>query len=106
MLLEFVFQNVLSYKNEAYFSMETGARLRKYKDTHTMQISNHTLLKSSLTFGANASGKSNLLKAFELLRSVILNPTSSSVQQIPFSPFVLNKFKTERPLVIESGLAL
>lgn len=95
MLLEFVFQNVLSYKNEAYFSMETGARLRKYKDTHTMQISNHTLLKSSLTFGANASGKSNLLKAFELLRSVILNPTSSSVQQMPFSPFVLTNDKSK-----------
>lgn len=97
MLLEFIFENVLSYKDETYFSMETGPRLRKYNDSHTIKLKNHRFLKSSLTFGANASGKSNLLKAFNLLRSVILSPTPAAVSPLPYAPFLLVSGQSDKP---------
>jgi AAA15 family ATPase/GTPase len=97
MLIEFVFNNVLSYKDEAYFSMETGPRLFKNNDTHTMKMGNHRVLKSALAFGANASGKSNLLKALNLLRMLIVNPTQAVGESLLYSPFVLDDNSATAP---------
>ncbi|MEI2414156.1 hypothetical protein V8V50_09485 [Ligilactobacillus salivarius] len=55
MLLEFIFKNSFSYKEEAYFSMEAvkGTSIRNEFD----KIGKHRILKSAIIFGPNASGK-------------------------------------------------
>ena len=97
MLLDFVFKNFLSYENETYFSMEAGERLVKYSDTHTTDVNNRRILKSSIAFGANASGKSNLIKALMTLQTLVLQATTSSVQEMNYSPFILRKGRENKP---------
>ena len=48
MLVEFKVSNFRSFKNEQVFSMQTGKRLTKYRDTNTMTIEKEKLLKSAL----------------------------------------------------------
>ena len=64
MLIDFEVENFLSFKNNTILSMETGQRLKKFKD-NTFTKNKFSLLKSSIVFGANGSGKSNLIIAIK-----------------------------------------
>ena len=71
MLINFTVSNFLSFDEKQTFSME-GGKARKhskrlYKDSHVK------LTKCKAVFGANASGKSNLTKAFEFVQDIILD---------------------------------
>lgn len=72
MLLEFTFENVFSYKNETYFSME-AAKGTKFMNEFA-KVNGHRILKTAIVFGSNASGKSNLIGSLNLMRNVICNP--------------------------------
>lgn len=92
MLVDFSVKNCLSYKDETSFSMVAGSRLRKWKDTHTMQLDSLRLVKSAFIFGPNGSGKSNLFTAIKVLRSLLFNFESlNNVKQLrlPYQPFKL-----------------
>lgn len=67
MLLEFSVQNLLSFKDEQVFTMLAAAPFKEYMDTHTIEVGKTRLLKSSLIYGGNASGKSNLIKALRFM---------------------------------------
>lgn len=66
MLIKFSLANFLSFNQMQTFSMEAGkARKnskRVYKDKHIK------LTKCEAIFGANASGKSNLIEAFQFVQ--------------------------------------
>ena len=47
MLLDFQVTNFRSFKNEQDFSMQTGKRVRKYKDSNTILVNNERILKSA-----------------------------------------------------------
>lgn len=70
MLIRFKVSNFLSFYEEQTFSMIAGAT--KKKEEHLIDEDNLKLLKFSAIYGANASGKSNLLKAIDLSKSIIL----------------------------------
>lgn len=68
MLIEFEFENFLSYDRKTIFTMEA---------TKGSKLSNHInnknrILPIAAVFGGNASGKSNFIKAIEFSRDVIL----------------------------------
>lgn len=72
MLIQFSVENYLSFKNKAVFSMLAG------KDTeHPEAIGDvggkDRFLKAGAIYGANASGKSNLLNAMWFMVSYVLN---------------------------------
>ena len=48
MLVDFRVKNCLSYKDDTLFSMVAGSRLRKWKDTHTIQFDTLRLVKAHL----------------------------------------------------------
>ena len=77
MLIDFSFKNVRSFKNKATLSMETGEFIEEYVQENTVDIGDITLVKSAFVFGGNASGKTNVIKAFQLLRSLVIYGTSS-----------------------------
>lgn len=52
------------------------------------------LLKLGLIYGANASGKTTILKALDFLRALILNPLEKKTDKIDFKPFL---FDTKTP---------
>ena len=45
------------------------------------------VVKSSFIFGGNASGKSNVIRAFQLLRAIIVHGTSSELEDLPVDSF-------------------
>ena len=83
MLIDFSFKNIRSFKNEATLSMETGELIEEYAKENTVDIGDITLVKSAFIFGGNASGKTNVIKAFQLLRSLVLLGTSSDFEVLP-----------------------
>ncbi|MEX3746276.1 ATP/GTP-binding protein [Lysinibacillus xylanilyticus] len=92
MLVDFRVKNCLSYKDETLFSMVAGNRIRKLKDTHTMNFESFRLVKSAFIFGPNGSGKSNLFTAIKVLRSLLFNfENLNNVKQLrlPYQPFKL-----------------
>ena len=66
MLVTFKVENFKSFKDVIEFSME-ATKLKNIKESNTFDINNISLLTSSVIFGANASGKSSLLDAIDLL---------------------------------------
>lgn len=62
MLIEFSVKNFMSFKDKVTLSMEKGSGNENIDNVVFNDITN--LLKVSAIYGANASGKSNLLKAF------------------------------------------
>lgn len=72
MLIEFSVGNYLSFKDTVTFSM-VASNIKQHSDTHTFEMLDYKLLKSAVIYGANASGKSNLIKAMFLQRIISLN---------------------------------
>ena len=62
MIIEFSVKNFLSFKNKVTFSMEKGNGIEK-EDNYVL-FDDDEILKTAAIYGANASGKSNFLKAF------------------------------------------
>ncbi|MGE7110174.1 AAA family ATPase [Lysinibacillus sp. NPDC047702] len=92
MLVDFRVKNCLSYKDETLFSMVAGSRIRKLKDSHTIQLEAFRLVKSAFIFGPNGSGKSNLFTAIKVLRTLLFNfENLNNVKQLrlPYQPFKL-----------------
>lgn len=72
MLVRFITKNFLSFKEETEFNMLTG-RFKIHKD-HIYETSNGIeVLKVASIYGANGSGKSNLVKALEYLQDLVLH---------------------------------
>lgn len=72
MLKEFTFSNFASYLDTAKFTMETRKYIKDYKGLNTFDTNNAELLKAAFIFGANASGKTNIIKAISFMKSMVL----------------------------------
>lgn len=69
MIQEFRVKNYKSFRDEAALSFE-ATNDATFESTHVVEAGNGVrLLRLALIYGANASGKSNLLDAFDFLRS-------------------------------------
>lgn len=71
MLLRFVIENFMSFRNQQIFSMVAG-KYSKHGD-HLVYANGKRLLKGSFLFGANAAGKSNLVKAVAFAKDIVMN---------------------------------
>lgn len=71
MLIGFSVSNYKSFKDEQRISFE-ASKVTRHK-THVAVRRNKRILKSGLIFGANAGGKSNLVKAIRFSREIVLN---------------------------------
>ena len=70
MLIRFSFKNFKSFKNENVLDMEaTSLKEHEYNVVKTDQVN---LLKVAAIYGANASGKTNVLQAFDYMKKRIL----------------------------------
>ncbi len=70
MLLRFNVENFLSFDEKVDFSLVANKERRK--KSHYIKSKGVNILKSSVIYGANASGKSNLVKAIYFSQKVIL----------------------------------
>ncbi len=89
MLLQFSVNNFRSIKDTVTFSMNTASN----KATeHSFQVRNYHLLNSAVIYGANASGKSNVLTAMNFMKVFVLNLTkvTQSTDKLLYQPFALS----------------
>lgn len=94
-IIEFSVKNFKIFKKKVSFSM--FAR----KSEHTFNSNGENLLKTSLIYGPNASGKSTLLQAFTLLRNGIINSANNPEKSmLPYQPFMLSSEKA-KPILFE-----
>lgn len=88
MLIRFSIENFLSFRDRTLFSMIAGKGTLKscHKGEPVKGIS---ALKATVVYGANASGKSNLIKAIDFGRKLLLNGTKNG-QIIDYQYFRLD----------------
>lgn len=97
MIIRFIVSNFMSFKEETEFNM------LKSKGNGSRQHSNHIMktesrveiLKTAAVYGANASGKSNLIKAIEYLKNLVQNNQKAIVPQS--KRFRLDKQYLDKP---------
>lgn len=71
MLIYAKFKNLLSFDQDGIeFSMVAAGKVKK-NSHHVVQMPDTRVLKGALVIGPNASGKSNLVKAFRLLKQMV-----------------------------------
>lgn len=99
MLIEFEVGNFLSFRDPARLSMLAANPIKEYLEQNTFQAGRYRLLKSVVIYGANASGKSNLLDAMAFMRSFVINSSRGMQigEDIPVRPFKLDSITENAP---------
>jgi len=101
MLIEFKVSNYRSICEEQVISLVPAPKQKDYPD-NIINYQNYNILNGLTLYGANSSGKSNLLKSFELLdRLLYLSSRSSSTTKLPYDPFLLKEGYTNKPTKLE-----
>lgn len=100
MLVEFSFGNFRSFKEEAIFSMEPNTQNGdNYNIINTELKRVPQLYRTSGIFGANASGKSNIVKAFIFFYHIVKNSSKSVVDdEFPDEFYALAEDYKKRPI--------
>lgn len=94
-------QNYLSFKNEVTFSFE-ATRDTHLEDIHTVEVAKGVRLqKLGIVYGYNASGKSNLIKAFVFLTGFWLNKVENKDEPTGAIPFLLDNDSRNNPSVFK-----
>ena len=91
MLIEFSVTNFLSFKNRATFSMVASAD-DTLEESNIIATDKHRLVRSAVVYGANASGKSNLLTALNVMRRMVITSSKETQanEEIEVDPFLLS----------------
>lgn len=99
-LIEFSVENFKIFKKRVVFSMFGR------KSGHTFNSNGENLLKTSLIYGPNASGKSTLLQAFvSLWNGVIKSANNPEGSILSYQPFALSSEK-DKPVFFEVVFSL
>lgn len=88
MLIQFTVENFRSIKDPITLSMVSGTN----NQLNVYNVRDYDLLTSAAIYGANASGKSNVLLALGFMRSMVLNTKKvfQSTDTLPHDPFRLS----------------
>lgn len=106
MLLQFSCENYMSFKEKTVLSLKPGAINELAHNIYNS--SKNRALKSAVIFGANASGKSNIVKAFTAAIMMIRESSTIQIDQ-PLNriiPFKLDKQSYSKPSSFEFILVI
>ena len=97
MIQEFTVKNFRSFKDKVTLSFE-ATRDTTFESSHVVEVAPGVrLLRLALIFGANASGKSNLLAAFDYLRIFWFHQPADLYAPTESIPFLLDKVTPQEP---------
>ncbi|WP_427874752.1 AAA family ATPase [Flavobacterium sp. MMS24-S5] len=100
MIVNFTIQNFGSIKDKQELSFEA---------TNSTDLENHyvfepikgiRLLKLILIYGANASGKTTVLKALEFLKDIVLNPHDKKTEKFDLHPFLFDELTPQENTIL------
>ncbi|WP_338814189.1 ATP-binding protein [Bernardetia sp. Wsw4-3y2] len=97
MLIRFVISNFLSFDEETEFNMLAGS-FKQHKE-HVYKVGKLKVLKAAAIYGANAAGKSNLIKAIDTLQNIVEEGGIPS--DLENKKFKLNPNNKEKPIQFE-----
>ena len=101
MLLRFVIENVSSFKEAVEFNTFPSSKSHSHGN-HKMTCGHVTALRMSAIYGANGAGKSNLLFALRLLKSMVETESLRNISVYESLSFKLDEEYINKP----SGLAI
>lgn len=104
MLIEFSVSNYRSFREKQTFSMVAAPRLKKGDNVFKPVAKGEKLpdlLKVAAIYGPNASGKSNLIKAFGVVSDIAKRQPSAQSTPLPVSPFRFDPQLADQPSRIE-----
>ncbi|MHC1779111.1 MAG: ATP/GTP-binding protein [Bacteroidales bacterium] len=90
MIQELKFKNFLSFRDEVVFSFEATSDDTLDEYYVAQPVPGVRILKMAMVYGANASGKSNLLLAINFLKDFIQNIPVKREKSIEFIPFLFD----------------
>ncbi len=107
MIVEFSVSNYRSIREEVTLSMvasKISSKDKRLDESNTFEASDRlTLLKSAAIYGANASGKSNLIEALRFMRSFVRNSSKDTQagEPINIEYFRLSEETVEKPSLFQ-----
>ncbi|EPJ43910.1 MAG: RloA protein [Osedax symbiont Rs1] len=104
MLIEFTVGNFRSIKEPQTLSLAKakGSELEQTNCFLPEAPGSIELVRSAAIYGANAAGKSNVIKALDVMDTIVLKSASSQEgDDIPVSPFLFDKLSSEEPSEFE-----
>ncbi|MBN2745907.1 MAG: ATP-binding protein [Bacteroidales bacterium] len=103
MLISFTVSNYRSIKDKLTLSFLSVKSYKELEDSIIEVVNKANILKSLVIYGANASGKSNLLKALtgfiDFINSSSSNKLNDKIEL--YDPFLLDRHSTEKPSEFE-----
>lgn len=109
MLISFTVENYRSFKDPVTLSMEATHLVGRDPaiDAGTIfEAAGHRLLTSAAVFGANASGKSNLARAFGALLQLVHRSVEDQDSPLPVEPYRLDPTTADAPTRLEVRLVV
>ena len=109
MICQFSFKNFLSYRDETVIDFQ-AASIPELASSLIVRDKASDLLSTSVIYGPNGGGKTNLLKAFACLASIVVKPVSdlgkareSLILQlhVPCIPFLMDEDSFKEPTEFE-----
>ncbi|MBN1761010.1 MAG: ATP-binding protein [Chitinispirillaceae bacterium] len=104
MLIEFEVGNYLSFKKPVRLSLVAANTDKELLECNTFEVGRYRLLRSAAIYGANASGKSNLLSALNFMAKFVTTSSRESTAQdeINVIPFKLDYDTENEPSRFET----
>jgi AAA15 family ATPase/GTPase len=100
MIIEFTVGNFLSLHEKRAISFE--AKSISELKRNVISQDKYKLLRSIVIYGANSSGKSNVIKAFDRMRNcVLLSVKLNDSDKLDYSPFLLSEESSDKPTFFE-----
>lgn len=100
MIQKYTISNFYSIREPLEVSFE-ASKEKHYNEDWIVKKGNFKLLKCLLLYGANGSGKSNILKSFNFLRSVITKERREEDNLYGFNKFLLDQESTGKPTIFD-----
>lgn len=102
MILEFSVGNFLSFNTKTSLNL-AATSIKEHIDTNIFSTERSNLLKGAVIYGANASGKSNFIRAMSTMRRLVLQSfEQSSTDELDVTPFLLSTETEKAPSFFEA----
>jgi uncharacterized protein len=107
MLIKFIVENYKSIKDKLVLNM-VAASNTDHEDTNVVHFGDLRLLKSAAIYGANASGKSNIIDGFNTMKKLVVTSATNLNRNdnIDVEPFLLSNESENEPTTFEVELFL
>ena len=100
MIVQFTVGNFLSFNQKR--TLDLKAKGISELKTNIISYNKDKLLRSSVIYGANSSGKSNLIKALERMKETVLTSVRlNDSDELKYNPFLLSTESENKPTFFE-----